>query len=95
MRAAVVDERLVHLLHDCEKYLARQRMLLLRAAACGFPEGAITAMDAAMDQFAAGVTSARKPAPAEDAESSERPGYGGTGSHVHRPPNPPHGDPGQ
>ena len=82
----MVDEPLVQLLHDCEKYLARQRMLLLRAAACGFPEGTVTAMDAAVDQFAAGVTSARKRTPA-GADGDESPLRGWA--------NPPHGDPGQ
>jgi hypothetical protein len=70
MRAAVVDEPIVQLLHDCDTYLTRQRALLLQAAVLGFPDNP-AAMNSALDQLAAGVACAwravlSEPAPDPD-----------------------------
>jgi len=82
----VVDERLVQLLHDCNVYLARQRMLLLRAAVLGFPEDTV-AMDAALDQLAAGVASARDATLTDPVDPAKR--------HIRESSDPLPGDPGE
>jgi hypothetical protein len=82
----MVDERLLELLHDCDLYLVRQRTLLLRAAVLGAPEHTV-AMDAALDQLAASVTSAWRAALLANAGERARP---------ERWPSPhSHGDPGE
>jgi hypothetical protein len=68
----VVNERLMQLLHDCDVYLVRQRTLLLRASVFGLPEQDAVAMDAALDQLAAGVASARDAVLPEDADGVTR-----------------------
>ena len=69
----MVDDRLAQLLHDCDQYVARQRQLLLRAAVLGCPEDSV-AMEAALDQLAAGVAYTWRAALADELDDHDKPG---------------------